>query len=122
MPSGTEVLVKDLQRVRKSIAAASTLRSYYAEAPINKIRTNHVYLTPLPNQQDKHGRPTPIVNQVPAENEAATPVSPILLARPKRIIKPSLKVRENLGLAVDDAGLKDFIDLLSVFSYSFSFP
>ena len=55
------------------------------------------------------------MNQVPAEDEAATPVqkdipvtkgdiqvppvTPILAARPKRITKPSLKVRANLGLA-----------------------
>jgi len=55
------------------------------------------------------------VNQVPAGDKAAIPVrkdipvtkgeiqvppvTSILATRPKRIIKPSLKVRENLGLA-----------------------
>ena len=87
------------------------------------MRSNHVHLTPLPDQQEKHERPTPVMNHVPAEDGAATPVSPILVPRPKRVIKPSLKVRENIGLASnDDAVLKDFIYLLSVFPYSFHFP
>ena len=54
------------------------------------------------------------MNQVPPEDKAAMPVrkdicvtkgdilvppvTPILATRPKRIIKPSLKVTENLGL------------------------
>ena len=76
---------------------------------------NRVHLTPMPNQQEKHERPTPMVSQVPTEDKVATPVrkdapvtkgdiqippvTPILGTRPKRIIRPSLKVRENLGLA-----------------------
>ena len=76
---------------------------------------NRVHLTPMPNQQEQHERPTPMVSQVPTEDKVATPVrkdtpvtkgdiqippvTPILATRPKRIIRPSLKVRENLGLA-----------------------
>ena len=59
---------------------------------------------PSPSRQEKHERPTPIVNHVPAEDEAATQVSPIFVPRPKRVIKPSLKVKENLGLASNDGG------------------
>ena len=69
----------------------------------------------MPNQQEQHERPTPMVSQVPTKGKVATPVrkdtpfikgdiqilpvTPILATRPKRIIPPSLKVRENLGLA-----------------------
>ena len=105
---GTEVFIKDLQRSGNVIEAASTPWSYKIETLTNMIR-NRVHLTPLPNQQEQQECPTPVVNQVPAENKAATPVrkgdiqvppvTPILATRPMRIIKPSLKVRENLGLA-----------------------
>ena len=60
-------------------------------------------------------QPNPEEKQVPAESKAATPirkdvpvskrdfqvppVTPILATRPKRVIRPSLKVRENQGLA-----------------------
>jgi len=111
---GTEVFIKDLQRSGKVIEVASTPQSYKVETPTSTIRRNCIHLTPLPNQQEQHERPTPMVNQVPGEDKVATPVrkdipvtkgdiqvppvTPILATRPKRIIKPSLKVRENLGL------------------------
>ena len=41
---------------------------------------------PSPSRQEKHERPTPIVNHVPAEDGAATQVSPIFVPRPKRVI------------------------------------
>ena len=47
---------------------------------------------------------------------------PLLLLGPKRIIKPSLKGRENLRFTIDDPVLNNFIDFLSVFSHSFRFP
>jgi len=71
---GTEVFVKDLQRSGKVIEAASTPRSYKVETPTSTIRRKRVHLTPLPNQQEQHERPTPMVNQVPADDKAATPV------------------------------------------------
>jgi len=112
---GTDVFVKDFQRSGKVIEAASTPRSYEVETKTRVIRRNRVHLTPLPNQQEQHERPTPIVNLVPAEDKAATPVrkdipvtkgdvqvppvTPFLATRPKRIITTSLKAGENLGLA-----------------------
>ena len=112
---GTEVFVKDLQRLGKVIEAASTPRSYKVETPTSTIRRNRVHFTPMPNQQEQHEPPTPMVSQVSTEDKVATParmdipvtkgdiqippVTPILATRPKRIIRPSLKVRENLGLA-----------------------
>ena len=46
----------------------------------------------------------------------------VLVVRPKIILEPSLNVRENQFLALNDAVLNDFINLLSVFSHSFRFP
>ena len=34
-------------------------------------------------------------------NSQVPPVTPVLATRPKRLIRPSLKVRENLGLTCD---------------------
>ena len=73
---GTEVFVKELQRLGKVIEAASTPRSHKGETTTSTITRNRVHLTPLPNQQEQQERPTPIVNQVPTEDKfkAATPV------------------------------------------------
>ena len=94
---------------------AQLLMGYKVETPTSTIRRNRVHLTPMPNQQEQHERPTPMVSQVPTEGKVATPVrkdtpvtkgdiqippvTPIRATRPKRIVRPSLKVRENLGLA-----------------------
>ena len=97
---GTEVFIKALQRLGKVIEAASTPRSYKVETPTSTIRRNHVLLIPLPNQQEQQERPTPIVKDIPVAKGdiLVAPVTPILGTRPKRTIKPLLKVRENLGL------------------------
>ena len=55
---GTKVFVKDLQRSGKVMEAASTPRSYKVETPTSTITRNRVHLTPLPNQQEQHERPT----------------------------------------------------------------
>ena len=51
-----------------------SIRLGKVETPTSMIRRNRVHLTPLPNQQEQQERPTPIVNQVPSEGKAATPV------------------------------------------------
>ena len=110
---GTKVFVKDLQHSGKVIEAAVTPRSYKVETLASTIRRNRVHLTSLPDQLENE-QLNPEEKQVPAESKAATPihtflflrdfrVSPeirILATRPKRVIRPSLKVRENLGLAL----------------------
>ena len=93
--------------------AATTPRSYEVKTPTCTVRRNRAHLTPIPDAQ-KQQRPTPAANSAPVENKVATPfqtdildpkghlqvppVTPILATRPKRILKPSFKVRENLGL------------------------
>ena len=109
---GTKVFVKDLQHSGNVIEAAVTPRSYKVETSASTVRRNRVHLTSLP---DKLGNEqlNPEEKQVPAESKAttpirkdvpvskrlsSTPVTRILATRPKRVIGPLLKVRENLGL------------------------
>ena len=83
LPSGTEVFVKNLLRSEKSSRQHQHLcRVIEVKTPTSPIRSNHVHLTPLSNQQEKHERPTPIVNRVSEEEGSATPVSPILVTLP----------------------------------------
>ena len=102
--SGTEVSVKDLQRLGKVIEAVSTPWLYKVETSTSTIRRNCVHLTPLPNQQEQHERPTQIVSRRGQSGNTCSerqskgdilvpPVTPILATKPKTIIKPSLKVR-----------------------------
>ena len=65
-----------------------------------------MHLTPLPEQREN--QPVPAEDKIAAPvqadqpklkmNSQAAPATPLLANRPKRLLKPSLKVRENLGL------------------------
>ena len=100
---GTEVHVKDLDVV---VEAAETPRSYEVKTPISTVRRNRVHLTPMPEQresqlvpaEEKIAAPVQADQPKPAMNSQAAPATPLLANRPKRLLKPSLKVRENLGL------------------------
>ena len=86
--------------------AVETPRSYEVKTPISTIRRNRVHLTPMPEQRENQPVPAEDKIAVPVEadqpklkmNSQAAPVTPLLANRPKRLLKPSLKVRENLGL------------------------
>ena len=105
LESGTEVLVKDLKCPGVVVEAAKTPRSYVVETPTSTIRRNRVHLTPLPGEIKQTATPPDdnggVANQESPDgkmNSRNLPVTPMLASRPKRVIKPSLKVRENLGL------------------------
>ena len=103
---GTEVHVKDLDRPGVVVRAAETPRSYEVKTPISTVRRNRVHLTPMPEQREN--QPVPAEDKITAPvqadqpnlkmNSQAAPATPLLANRPKRLLKPSLKVRENLGL------------------------
>jgi len=101
---GTEVHVKDLDRPGVVVKAAETPRSYDVKTPISPLRRNRVHLTPMPEQRENQPAEDKIAAAVEADqpklkmNSQAAPVTPLLADRPKRLLKPSLKVRENLGL------------------------
>ena len=98
---GNEVRVKDLDRPDVLVKAAETPRSYEVKTPISTVRRNRVYLTPMPEQREN--QPVPAEDKITAPVQAdqpkqAAPTTPFLANRPKRLLKPSLKVQENLGL------------------------
>jgi len=103
---GTEVHVKDLDRPGVVVKAAETPRSYEVKTPMSTVRRNCVHLTPMPEQrenqavpaEDKITAPVEADQPKPKMSTQAAPVTPLLPNRPKRLLKPSLKVRENLGL------------------------
>ena len=103
---GTEVHVKDLDRPGVVVKAAETPHSYEVKTPISTVRRNRVHLTPMPEQREN--QPVPAEDKIAAPvqadqpklkmNSQAASATPLLANRPKRLLKPSLKVRENLGL------------------------
>ena len=103
---GTEVHVKDLDRPGVVVKAAENPRSYEVKAAISTVRRNRVHLTPMPEQrehqpisaEDKIAAPVQADQPKLKMNSQAAPATPLLANRPKRLLKPSLKVRENLGL------------------------
>ena len=103
---GTEVHVKDLDRPGVVVKAAEAPQSYEDKTLISTVRKNHVHLTSMPEQREN--QPLPAEDKIAAPvqadqpklkmNSQAAPATPLLEIRPKRLLKPSLKVRENLGL------------------------
>ena len=103
---GTEVHVRDLDRPGVVVRAAETPRSYEVKTPISTVRRNRVHLTPMPEQRENQAVPAEDKITAPVEadqpklkmNSQAAPVTRLLANRRKRLLKPSLKVRGNLGL------------------------
>ena len=102
----TEVHVKVLDRPGVVVKAAETPRSYEVKTPISTVRRNRVPLTPMPGQREN--QPVPAEDKIAAPvqadqpklkmNSQAAPATPLLANRLKRLLKPSFKVGENLGL------------------------
>ena len=96
-----EVHVKDMNTPGFVVSKAQSPRSYFVETPSNIIRRNRSQLLPMPAEVEDTV-PLPVVEADQAKNKVRTPAkpppSPCLSTRPRRTIKPSLKVRENLGL------------------------
>ena len=102
----TEVHVKVLDLPGVVVEAAETPRSYEVITPISTVRRDRVHLTPMPGQRESQPLPAEdeILAPVQADqpklsmNSQAAPATPLLANRLKRLLKPSLKVGENLGL------------------------
>ncbi|CAH3019725.1 unnamed protein product [Porites evermanni] len=73
--------------------AAETPRSYLVETENGTVRRNRSHVNPIPTSH---------VEKKQARDKALTPLkqlaSPCLSSRPKRLIRPSLKLQESLGL------------------------
>ena len=96
-----EVHVKDMNTPGFVVSKAQSPRSYFVETPSNIIRRNRSQLLPMPAEVEDTV-PPPVVEADQAKNKVRTPAkpppSPCLSTRRRRTNKPSLKVRENLGL------------------------
>ena len=75
--------------------AADTPRSYKVETPRGTLRRNRAHLVELPEDASQ----SPSKQQQRDQGVAVKPPpSPCLASRPKRTLKPSLKLKESLGL------------------------
>ena len=87
------VYVKDMDTSGTVTGTADTPRSYQVQTPKGTLRRNRIHLSPLPTQEEAIDSEKTYSSD-PAEKNLP---SPGVSSRPKRVIKPSLKVRENLG-------------------------
>ena len=104
---GTAVHIKESGSAGIVSGTAGTPRSYVVETDKGTVRRNRSHINPIPpdkltttSSSDKS--PTPCGSEKQPQLKVETPVkplpSPCLLSRPKRIIRPSLKLKESLGL------------------------
>jgi len=92
-----QVFVKDMEVEGTVKQTAGTPRSYLVETPKGILRRNRAHLLKLP-EPDKVVSP-PKKQSDNQEIRMKPLPSPCIAARPKKMIKPSLKLRESLGLS-----------------------
>ena len=94
----TPVYVKDMDVTGTVSGTAKTPRSYLIDTEKGPIRRNRSHLVPLPDHKPDLSQETKVMGGDSTAHPVRPPPSPNIASRPKRQIKPSLKVRENLGL------------------------
>ena len=103
---GIPVHNKDMGTTGTVTRPAETLRSHMIETEKGTVRRNRSHVNPIPNNKsvspsvsDKSMSPG-VTKQQP-QDKALTPLeplpSPCLSSRPKRLVRPSLKLKESLG-------------------------
>ena len=104
---GIPVHIKDMRTTGTVTRAAETPGSYIIETEKGTVRRNRSHVNPIPinksvspSVSDKSLSPS-VTKQQP-QDKAFTPLkplpSPFLSSRPKRLVRPSLKLKESLGL------------------------
>ena len=104
---GNSVHIKDMGTTGTIAGAAETPRSYWVETENGTVRRNRSHVNPIP--ANKPASPSvldkpvlPSIEKKQARDKALTPLkqlpSPCVSSRPKRLIRPSLKLQESLGL------------------------
>lgn len=81
------VYIKDMKTTGTVTGTAETPRSYQVQTPKGNLRRNRTQLSPISKEEINVG-----------ETTQDNPPSPCLNSRPKRQIKPTWKIKENLGL------------------------
>ena len=93
----TPVFVRDKDTTGVVISQAGTPRSYLIDRPTGTIRRNRNHLTPDPGPSEP-ATAEQSSSPPPPKSPERQPPSPCLATRPKRQIKPSLKLRESMSL------------------------
>ena len=102
---GTPVHIKDMGTTGTIAGAAETPRSYLVETESGTVRRNRSHVNPIPTNKpaspsvlDKPVSPSVVRKQARDLTPLKQLPSPCLSSRPKRLIRPSLKLQESLGL------------------------
>ena len=104
---GTTVHIKESGSAGIVSRTAGTPRSYVVETDKGTLRRNRSHINPTPPDKltttSSSGKaPTPCKSEKQPQLKHETPAkplpSPCLSSRPKRIIRPSLKLKESLGI------------------------
>jgi len=109
---GTPVHIKDMGTTDHGTVAgaAKTPRSYLVETENATVRRNRSHVNPIPNNKPVSpsvlDKPvSPIFEKKQPPDKTLTPLkplpSPCLSSRPKRLIRPPLKLQESLGFCED---------------------
>ena len=95
---GIPVHIKDMGTTGTVTRAAETPRSYMIETEKGTVRRNRSHVNPIPINKSV----SPSVTKQQPQDKALTPLkplpSPCLSSRWKRLVRPSLKLKESLGL------------------------
>ena len=103
---GTPVFIKESGSTGTITRSAETPRSYLIETEKGVVRRNRFHVNPIPT--DKLTSPsttdktaTPCVSERQSQHKALTPLKPLptprVSSRPERLVRPSLRLKENLG-------------------------
>ena len=102
---GTPVHIKDTGTTGTIAGAAETPRSYLVETENGTVRRNRSHVNSIPTNKpaspsvlDKPVSPSVVKKQARDLTPLKQLPSPCLSSRPKRLIRPSLKLQESLGL------------------------
>lgn len=105
---GTFVHIKDMGAGGTAAGSAKTPRSYLVKTENGTVRRNRSHLIPIPTNEPMSpsvlNKPvSPTVEKIRPRDKALTPEKPLPslcpTSRPKRLVRPSLKLKESLRLS-----------------------
>ena len=97
LSAGTSVAIANYDEKGIVQKKTNSPRQYVVQTPISTLRRNRVHLVPLPDTSESTQVSKDCPEVVPDTRTFGKEQYPLnVLSRPKRTIKPSLKVRENL--------------------------
>ena len=95
--TGQEVKIKSHVQPGVVVEKSQSPRQYVIATPTSEVKRNRVQITPLPPSPTSVTTATTLSQSSPLSVSERPAIPPLnILSRPKRIIKPSLKARENM--------------------------